>query len=168
MVRGCLALLQAWKAASGEAWEVQTSVYHSHEIRSLQFVYSGSRAKPITATPAPVNSGIVQESLYSATAEHPPPSSVGLGAGGPSTASAAGGDAAMHSLELRDPYQPHTLKEAIVSVSGVTPVHTYSRLISIASDGRMAVFDVYTGIVPLTSALAWPYWLVLQRSCCFK
>ena len=32
-----------------------------------------------------------------------------------------------------------------VSVHGVTPVHTYSRLLSIAADGHMAVFDIYTG-----------------------
>ena len=129
-------------------------MYHTHSIRSMQFVYAGTRAKPVTGTPAPVNSGVIVESLYDGSGDHhhgpvhgsslslsssatsTSVSSAGAGSAGSavssvSGAAAVGGDGSM--------------KEGTVSVHGVTPVHTYSRLISIAADGRMAVHDVYTG-----------------------
>lgn len=48
-------------------WEVQLSVYHIHAIRALQFVYSGSRANPVTSLGAPINSGVLIDAQYQST-----------------------------------------------------------------------------------------------------
>jgi hypothetical protein len=142
-----LMTVQAWKASSGEAWEVQPAVYHSHSIRSLQFVYSGTRAKPITSTPAPVSSGVINEALYDGSGDShhhgTGTSALGLPMAGAGSSTGVGGSGGSAPVA---PALPEVLaKEGPVSVHGVTPVHTYSRLISLAADGRMAVFDVYTG-----------------------
>ncbi len=113
MVWRCRCVVQAWKAATGEMWEVQFADYHRQPVCALQVVYSGVCATPVTAMPAPIESGVL-----------------------PAAAVDASDGATVKSGLPVDPP---------VTVPGITPAHTQTRLFSIAADGRLAVFDLYTG-----------------------
>ena len=142
-VRVCVS--QIWKSTSGEAWEQQLQPYHTNSILAIQFVYAGPSPKPFTGSPAPINTGVVNPSPTEATV---------VSANGDSAMAAAG---LSQSMELA--LSPLTLrsivsrskaigagKEPPATVFGTTPMYNKARLITIAADGKMAVFDVYTGV----------------------
>jgi WD40 repeat protein len=121
--------VKAWKASSGELWEIQPMSYHSHPIKALQFVPFGPTQRPTTSRPAPIHSGILPAVVTDKDSSVPITQASDTG----SFSNKSPRDAPMGGIEPS------------VTVLGCTPAHTHSRLLTVAGDGRLAVFDIYTG-----------------------
>jgi hypothetical protein len=104
--------------------------YHSHPIKALQFVPFGPTQRPTTSRPAPIHSGILPAVVTDKDGSVPVTQASDTG----SFSNKSPREAPLGGIEPR------------VSVSGITPAHTHSRLLTVAGDGRLAVFDIYTGV----------------------
>jgi hypothetical protein len=122
--------------------------FHINTIIALQFVFPCPSPTPYSATAAPVNTGVV----------NPSPSEANVVGSASGADSGAGGAHGSLSVSLASGLSPLTLRSIVKGsraiglgedppavVPGITPMHSRTRLLSMASDGKLAVHDVFTG-----------------------
>jgi hypothetical protein len=116
--------------------------FHTNTILSLQFVFPSSTATPFTGMGAPINTGVVNPAPSEAHVLSPHGAEA---AAGPSLSSTLQTGLSLKGLGTAAPKAIGLGEDPPVTVTGVTPMHSRTRLLSIAADGKMAVFDVFTG-----------------------